>query len=676
MKTNFLPFLAGLAIFIGACEKNPIQVGSGSDAGEVGTYVREGDAPFTITATSETRTFLGDENTILWDEGDKISLFKEGDVALKLLDAGLIGEMSVGEKKSILLVNPSNDGGYFMGFDSSNNAIVRNSEGLNGDNLKGGSITADVAEANLNTIYGLAGQIGNDPVFVFTLEKVDEGWLLYHKASGTGLSTHVGASTSGRFKCIFDSQLGAVDIVCGANNVAGSSNSVTGREEQIWIKRVGGDQDGWFLWSGGRQKPVSWNSLDSQWTNWLFFELSDSAFQFTADESGASSTFTNNTGFSAGDDQWFAIYPSVSSPSCTGGVVSFTLPEVQFYQPDSFGADSNVSVGILQDDRVFFRNVCGILKLSILGTQRVKSITVTDKKGASLWGTATLDSSSIDSGDCSASVSGGNDRITLISNSGVKLQEEVATDFYLVVPVGAFSEGFDVEIVTTTGTFTRSTSKDNTIKRSDIKKMPVFTLKESGTEIPTVNVENAAVQAYMANGTYEYFGASTSFLDQSEVRSLKSSLGTNSDKPAGYTVTWDSSASASITVADGGNTWFTEENISGGTYTITNLTPGHTYTYQVEEDGTVVAEGEFQATGQVRMVSIPDAWNCRMESLSGQVQPTMTISMIPTNIFSVLRKRSTGSASRPNWIFGAILAFQGSGETKGRTILLPWGSPD
>ena len=607
MRIKLLPFFAGLSILLGACEKNPVSTGSVADVGSDAFY-REGVSPVTVNASCETRTVLGSENTILWERGDEIALIKDGVAGnLQLLDAATIQKMATGEKKSIILVNPASDG-CFLGFNGSER--VRNTDGLN--ELYNESITPEVAESNLKAISELAAKFTNNQDYIFTLEKVEEGWLLYHKASGIGLSANVGSYSNGRFECLLQNTLGIVDIQDGSKT-EGYNNLVLGRPEQIRVVKKTGDCENYLLWSGGTSKVLAWYSDPSAWTSWLFFELpeTDSRYLFKADESGASSTFTNNTGFSAGDDQWFAVYPYVSSPSCTNGVLSLMLPEVQYYQAASFGIDSNVSVGVLQDDRIFFRNVCGVLKLSIQGTQRVKSIKVQDKKGISLWGTASLNASSVESGDCSATVSGGSDRITLISNSGVKLQKDVATDFYLVVPVGAFSEGFDVEIVTTTGTFTRSTSKDNTIKRSDIKKMPVFTLEEPGTEIPTVNVMNAAVQAYMAYGPYDSFGSGSSFLAQPEIQSLKRSLGTNSDKPAGYTVQWDSSVSATITVADGGNTWYTEDNITGGVYTITNLTPGHTYTYQVEEDGTVVAEGEFQATGQVRMVSIPDAWNCR-----------------------------------------------------------------
>lgn len=613
MRIKLLPILACLSILLGACGKTPMLTDSESGIGETATYTREGVTPFTITASCETRSVLGDANSIRWDQGDGITLLKEGEGSVQLLDAVSVRKMAVGEKKSILLVNPSNDGGYFMGFDSNSQTIIRNSEGLSSDNLSGGDIAPDVAESNLKAISELALPLCDESDFIFTLERVDDGWLLYHKASGIGLSSKVGSYSSGRYSCVLNSSLGAVDIQDGSKNLASTSNTVTGRKEQIWIKKVGDPCADFFLWSGGSAKSLSWNGGQTQWTNWLFFELPDtgSSYLFTADESGTSSTFTNKTGFTSGDDQWFALYPSASNPSFNGEELKFTLPEVQFYQADSFGYDANVAAGILQDDRVFFRSVCGILKLSLQGTQRVRSITVKDKKGTSLWGSATLKASSIDSGDCIATVSGGSDQITLNCRSAVQLKEDSATDFYIVVPAGAFSAGFDVEIATPSGTFTRSTSKDNTIKRADIKQMPAFMLEKAPVDPTEVNVENAAVQAYMSYGRYDSFGTGSSYLNNPDVRSLRSTLEPNAHLPAGFTVTWESEASASITVTENGKTWYTEDGITGGTYTITNMTPGCTYTYSVNENGSLVAEGELKAVGQVRMVSITDAWNCR-----------------------------------------------------------------
>lgn len=613
MRIKLLPILACLSILLGACGKTPMLTDSESGIGETATYTREGVTPFTITASCETRSALGEGNSIRWDKGDGITLLKEGESSVQLLEAASVREMAVGEKKSILLVNPSNDGGYFMGFDSNSQTIIRNSEGFSSGSLPGGNITPEVAESNLKAISELALPLCDESDFIFTLERVDDGWLLYHKASGIGLSSKVGSYSSGRYSCVLNSSLGAVDIQDGSKNLASTSNTVTGRKEQIWIKKVGDPCADFFLWSGGSAKPLSWNGDQTQWTNWLFFELPDteSSYLFTADETGVSSTFTNNTGFTAGDDQWFAFYPSAANPSFNGEELKFTLPEVQFYQADSFGDDSNVAAGILEGDQVFFRCVCGILKISLQGTQRVRSITVKDKKGASLWGSATLKASSVGSGDGIATVSGGSDQITLNCRSAVQLKEDSATDFYIVVPAGAFSAGFEVVIATTSGTFTRSTTRDNTIKRADIKRMPAFTLEKGPVDPTEVNVENEAVQAYMSYGRYDSFGAGSSYLNTQDVSTLRRTLEPNAHLPAGFTVTWDSEASASITVTEDGKTWYTEDGITGGTYTITNMTPGCTYTYSVSENGALMAEGELKAVGQVRMVSITDAWNCR-----------------------------------------------------------------
>ncbi len=102
MRIKLLPILACLSILLGACGKTPMLTDSESGIGETATYTREGVTPFTITASCETRSVLGDANSIRWDQGDGITLLKKGDSNVQLLDAVSVGKMTVGEKKSIL----------------------------------------------------------------------------------------------------------------------------------------------------------------------------------------------------------------------------------------------------------------------------------------------------------------------------------------------------------------------------------------------------------------------------------------------------------------------------------------------------------------------------------------------------------------------------------------------
>ena len=250
LRTRVCAFLVGLAALSLSCEKHPELADPGRDDSTVVTYTREGVTPVTLQAGHETRTVL-QTNSVLWNEGDAIALLKSGENSLQLLNASVISQMAEGDKKSILLVNPSKSG-CFLGYDGTNR--VRNSTGL-GD-LSGGSISTGVAESNLNKIIGLAENLRNNSDYIFVLEKVDEGFLLYHKASGIGLTSEVGSEDN---PCVWGNNLAAVAVLDGSDN-GGSTNTVTGRPEQLWIKKIGGTAAGHFLWSGGNgSESLCWH---------------------------------------------------------------------------------------------------------------------------------------------------------------------------------------------------------------------------------------------------------------------------------------------------------------------------------------------------------------------------------------------------------------------------------
>ena len=567
------------------------------------SYSRSGVAPVTLYAGNETRTALEGDESIRWNQGDAIVLLREARASdnVKCLMPADIRDMAVGTTKSIILVNPSSSG-YFLGYDGKE--AVKNTSNLS--NLQNGT-----AADNLEAITGYAAGFQNDPNFIFTVERTETGWLIYHQGSGIGLTTTLKDKYNNDEKyyyCVWSNDVNPVDIqeITGESNW--SSSLVPNRPEQIWVEN--GDR---YFRSGGTSQPLTWSTNgNSGWTNWLFYEVPGrNKYQFTADESGVSVSFTNKTGFKAGEDTWYAVYPESVLPTNKDGKLQVTLPSFQSYVPGSFDEGAYVSAGVLQGDHISFRGLFGVLKLSMKGTQRVLSITVTDNAGASLWGDASVGLSALAEGDCSARVTGGSSSLTLNCGSGVVLSMDTATDFYLVVPVGSFAEGFQVKVITSEGSFMKTTSKDNKIVRADVKSMPEFTLNSSGMDVTEVNIENEVVHAYMSYGAYNYFGEESYFVTKEDVKALATSCRWNNDQPVGWKVTWSGSDPVSISVTQDGKDWYTKSGLEWNEYTITNLTPGSKYTYSITRNGEILSEGAFKAVGQVRMVSIPDSWNYR-----------------------------------------------------------------
>lgn len=133
-----------------------------------------------------------------------------------------------------------------------------------------------------------------------------------------------------------------------------------------------------------------------------------------------------------------------------------------------------------------------------------------------------------------------------------------------------------------------------------------------GTNTPTVNIENRAVQQYLSYGPYAEFGSTSYFETHADV--LNRDLCIDQDAPVGFDIEWTGDVSRHYTVSYSDvNTGrdFTH-SVAGTHYSFINLVPGHYYTYVVsDESSQAVRVGDFKAEGQLRHVTIADSWNYR-----------------------------------------------------------------
>lgn len=172
-----------------------------------------------------------------------------------------------------------------------------------------------------------------------------------------------------------------------------------------------------------------------------------------------------------------AIYPYAAATSATSaGVITFSVDGTQTYVANSFDPEHNVMVGTVSGGNVAFKNVFGLLKLSLKGVINVGKIELTSKTDSQyLYGTFQVDATSVYT---ATYVSGGGTTITL-NCGGVQLDALTETDFYFVVPVNAFGGGFTAKIYDVDGYSNTDlqvdlvTTKDNTIVRSKVKAMPI-----------------------------------------------------------------------------------------------------------------------------------------------------------------------------------------------------------
>lgn len=225
-----------------------------------------------------------------------------------------------------------------------------------------------------------------------------------------------------------------------------------------------------------------WNSGDRI----ALFEgnTSLSEFSFSGTDGTSSGPFTSITTASSGTSLTanYAYFPYSSEVSVSpSGVISAVIPSLQTRSSETVSMNQNpmaaVSSGI-SDHRLSFKNVCGVLKISIKGSGSIKTIALTGNSGEILAGPAEI-TVSYGSAPSVGLSEDGYGTITLDCGAeGAALNTETATDFYFIVPPRTFSAGFTVLITDTEGKWmSKSTSRSQTISRSTILSMDEFTFE-------------------------------------------------------------------------------------------------------------------------------------------------------------------------------------------------------
>lgn len=181
-------------------------------------------------------------------------------------------------------------------------------------------------------------------------------------------------------------------------------------------------------------------------------------------------------------DGAIAVYPfnenlNVRSSENAGyEITGINFPKEQRYSAGSFSDEAFPMAAFAPagSKSLSFKNIGGILKLSLTGSYSVSRINLTGNSGEPISGSAivTLGQDGIPSvklsNDACASV-------TLICDPAIQLDTEKATDFYISVPPTDFEAGFTVTVTDSEGRNTiRNTDKPNAVKRSGILAMPEF----------------------------------------------------------------------------------------------------------------------------------------------------------------------------------------------------------
>ena len=167
-------------------------------------------------------------------------------------------------------------------------------------------------------------------------------------------------------------------------------------------------------------------------------------------------------------------------------VSTICLPEVQTYAEKSFANGAFPMVAVTQnveDHNLKFKNILGVVRLSLKGTQTVKSIKVEGLNGEKLSGAATVTAYANNLNPVIKMSDEASTAVTLECGDGVQLNESEVTDFYIAVPPVLFEKGFNVTVADAADQeYTMTAGQNNAVLRSSILEMPEVILKAVGSD--------------------------------------------------------------------------------------------------------------------------------------------------------------------------------------------------
>lgn len=186
-----------------------------------------------------------------------------------------------------------------------------------------------------------------------------------------------------------------------------------------------------------------------------------------------------------GDGPFYAVYPADAAVSLSESVVNLSVPGTQVYKTagDTFGAGANLSAGTADAlaEGFTFKNVFGVLRLTIRGSSAVKSIALYSKAESDvLYGTFSLSfSGGIPVAAPASGQTTGDCRKLLLDcdmdGAGISLSD-TGNDFYMVVPAGALDAGMTLEVFDQDGNamVMNAGASSDFMVRSNIRPMPAF----------------------------------------------------------------------------------------------------------------------------------------------------------------------------------------------------------
>ena len=194
-----------------------------------------------------------------------------------------------------------------------------------------------------------------------------------------------------------------------------------------------------------------------------------------------------------------AYYPAASFSGS-----QLTLPATQTYVENTFANGANPMAAASGNDKLDFKNVCGVLKLQLYSTTacQVRSISITSNTGEKLHGTGTV---TLTGGvPTLGTLSDGGSTLTLDMGSTGELMgtsESQSSAYYFVVPVNTLGTSFTVKVTETNGNVWSKTANAtaNLIARSQITVLPKQAVTTKTPVSPSTVTVTAGCEGFVYN---------------------------------------------------------------------------------------------------------------------------------------------------------------------------------
>lgn len=150
------------------------------------------------------------------------------------------------------------------------------------------------------------------------------------------------------------------------------------------------------------------------------------------------------------------------------------VPQKQTYVPDSFDKNAFLMAGETVDGRLLFKGIFSVLKMSITGNRQIDSIVFTPNKKKIVCDFSVYRDEEGEYRVYNVRAEGSSDSLVLDCHEGVMLDEENPTEFYMVIPPGIYSGGFELSVYTPEGCMVKKTTDDIEFKKSQLRSLLPF----------------------------------------------------------------------------------------------------------------------------------------------------------------------------------------------------------